>query len=106
MSAVGRSPSPRGLLEAGGVRLDERPIDGAELRQRMQRIHLRPPDAPSYEYADMFASTSMGIVVVGAAAHVALAGLAVAVLVVCLALGVVVVWPALRERQSARSPRA
>ncbi len=40
------------------------PIDPAEFRQRLQRMRLRPPDGPSYEYADMFASTSMGIVVV------------------------------------------
>jgi PAS domain S-box-containing protein len=40
------------------------PIDAAEFRQRLQRMRLRPPDGPSYEYADMFASTSMGIVVV------------------------------------------
>jgi len=31
------------------------PIDAAEFRQRLQRMRLRPPDGPSYEYADMFA---------------------------------------------------
>lgn len=41
-----------------------RPFSRTELLARLRRLHLRLPEGPKYQYADMFASTAIGIVVV------------------------------------------